>query len=69
MIEIIFSYNGEKTSIQCTNEKKMKDIFKRLESKIQIDINSLFFLYNGDNVKEELTFNELANKDDKQTKK
>jgi hypothetical protein len=69
MAEIIFTFNGQKTTIQCTNEEKMSDIFKKYESKTKIDINSVFFLYNGDIIKEELTFNDLANKDDSQTKK
>ena len=66
MTNILFTFNGVETLIQCKIEEKMKDIFKRFCNKIQFDINSLFFLYNGGKINENLTFNELANKLDKQ---
>ena len=69
MANIIFTFNGVETLIQCKIDEKMKDVFKRFSTKIQFDINSLFFLYNGDKIDENLTFNELANKLDKQNGK
>ena len=54
--------------IQCKLDETMKDIFKRYTSKIQFDINSIFFLYNGGKIEENLTFNKLANNLDKQNR-
>ena len=64
MSEIIFTFKGDKTIIQCTNEEKMKDIFEKYATKINIDIKSVFFLYNGDYIKEELTFKDLTNNEE-----
>ena len=47
MSKIIFSYEGKETLIQCTKEDKMKDICNKLSSKIEININLLDFIYNG----------------------
>ena len=56
MTEVMFFYNGITTEIQCNTSDKMKDICERFCSKANIDINSGCFLYNGDKIKEELTF-------------
>ena len=53
--------------MQCSHEEKMKEIFEKFAVKAQKDINSLNFLYGGDNVNGELTLNELI-KDDEQIK-
>ena len=60
MANILFTFNGVDTLIQCKSDEAMKDIFKRYASKIQFDINSIFFLYNGGKIEENLTFNNLA---------
>ena len=39
----------------------MKDIFNKYANKVQIDINSIFFLYGGNRINEELTLNKLVN--------
>ena len=62
MGEVEFNYKGNKTIIQCRKDEKMKDIF----NKINLDINTIFFLYSGNaNINGELSFEELANENDK----
>ena len=59
MYEVSFVYNGVETIIQGHNSEKMKDIFKKFNAKSLININSVFFLYNGEFINEELTINDL----------
>lgn len=42
-----FNYNLEYIDIQCKLEDKIGDVIKRYSDKIQINPESLFFLYNG----------------------
>ena len=65
MSKVIFSFNGIQTIIQCLKEDKMKDICQKFTSKIDIDINSIFFLYGGNKLNLELTFQQHANSFDK----
>jgi hypothetical protein len=66
MAQVNFNYNGTKTVIQCQKDEKMKDIFKRLFTKINTDINKVYFLYGGNsNINNELKFSEIANDSDK----
>ena len=65
MAEIIFSLNGRETMMQCSHEDKMKEIFEKFAMKAKKDIDTLSFLYGGDNVNGELTLNELIKNDDK----
>ena len=62
----IFIFNGIKTAIQCVKEDKMKNICAKYASRIDKDLNSLYFLYNGNQINNELTFYEQANSLDKQ---
>ena len=39
----------------------MKDICNKLSSKIEININLLYFIYNGNQINLQLTFREQAN--------
>ena len=69
-IEISFTFNGINTNIQCTKDIKFKDILKKFRYKIKGEEKSLFFMYNGTYIKnEELTFNEIANSEDKKRNK
>jgi len=66
MAEVIFNYNGKETIIQCNIEVKMKAIFNKFFEKTRLDKYSIYFIYSGNNnINEELTFEELANQDDK----
>ena len=61
MANVVFLFNGKELSIQCTKEDKMKDICNRFAIKIDININSLIFIYGGNKINYELTFNQQAN--------
>ena len=68
--QIEFSYNGKNTIIQCTEEEKLKDIYKNFKFKAQVEKEILIYIYNGINLQnEELTFNEIANSEDKKRNK
>ena len=54
-----------KTVIQCSKDDKMRTICSKFGTKIEVDINSLFFIYNGSFLNLELTFYEQANSTDK----
>ena len=45
MVNVVFLFNGKELSIQCTKEDKMKDICNRFAIEIDININSLLYLY------------------------
>ena len=47
----------------------MKDICLKFSFKINIDITSLYFLYGGEKINLNLTFEQLANSIDKNKKK
>ena len=70
MAEFEFIYGSIHTIIQCNINDKMKDIIKRLEEKVKITSGNVYYLYNGDILNnEELTFEQIANEDDKNSKK
>ena len=62
-----FTFDEIKTAMRCMKEDKMKNICDKYASKIDEEINSLYFLYNGKELNKELTFYEQANKLDKQS--
>ena len=65
-IEVIFEYKGQKISIQCKRDEKMKDISERFANKIVENLNNLDFLYSGGKLNLEQSFNEQSNNEDKQ---
>ena len=65
MAKVIFTYNGNETIIQCNIDEKMKDICQRFAKKLQIEIDKIYFIYNGSKINEELNFNEQANEEDR----
>ena len=69
MVEVIFNHNGIETKIQCNENDKMKDIINKFIIKTQNDKSKIYFLYNGNKIKEELSFTEQANEIDNQRKK
>ena len=66
MAKVIFSFNGIQTIIQCLKEDKMKNICNKYVSKINININSLIFIYGGNKINYEISFQEQANSIDKE---
>ena len=71
MAEVEFIYNGVKTIIQCKINNKMKDICQKFKEKAKINNNmTIFYSYDGKVVlNEELTFEEIANREDKRWNK
>ena len=65
MPRVIFEYNGAKTTIQCLKEDTMKNICLKYSSKINTNINSLYFLYGGNQINPNLSFEEQANSIDR----
>ena len=65
MANVKFIFEGTETVIQCNNEDKMNKICNKFVNKIGIDIDTIYFLYNGDLINSELKFNEQAKKIDK----
>ena len=65
MEKLIFNYKGIETIIQCNINDKIKDIYKRYENKLGIDISKLYFIYNGNKINDNLILNEIINEEDK----
>ena len=65
MSKVIFSYNGQETTILCLKEDKMKNICNKFASKIEVNLNSLYFIYNGNTINLELKYEETVNSIDK----
>ena len=66
-INIEFIFQSQITErIKCNINEKIINVFKAYSKKIGIDLNSLYFLHNGDIIKDfKKTFDQLANKDNK----
>ena len=71
MVIFIFSFNGKNIEIECKKEEKLKDALSKLYSRNkEINPNNILLLYNGSTISNyDLTFNELANSDNKEIKK
>ena len=65
MAKVIFNYNEIQIEIQCNINDKIKDIYKKYETKIGKDISKLFFIYNGNKIDDNLNLNEIINEEDK----
>ena len=65
-IEITFTYNGINMTIECTKDQKLKDIYSKFKNKVNAEDKLLYYMYNGSNIQnDELTFDEIANAEDK----
>ena len=70
MVEIEFIYNGIKTVIQSELNKKFKDILQNLNTKIEIQIDSIYCLYSGKVLNDQnLTLDKIINNIDKKSRK
>ena len=61
MNRVNFNYNDDTFIIQCNNDDKMKDIISKFFNKLGNNKRNIFFLYNGQIINEELTFDKCAN--------
>ena len=65
-----FIYEETPKIIQCNTQEKMENIIERFTSKIDIkDKKSLFYLYSGNTINEELTLKEIIGKNSSDLKK
>ena len=66
----IFIYNGNQTIIQCISNEKLSIICERFINKLQLDKSKIYYyLYGGNIINKELSFEEQVNKEDKIEKK
>ena len=54
MIQVLFLYNGKNIFIESNPNEKMKDIFEKFVQKEQIEKNSVYYLYQGIQIDDEL---------------
>ena len=70
MAEVDFIYKGNIINIQCNSNDKMKDIFQKFIIKAQINNNQLlYYLYQGNKINEDLTFEQIISSNDKEYNK
>ena len=65
MAEIIFTYNTIPTSIQCQKNESMKEICQRFADKVKINLSEVLFLYGGQTLDINQTFNNILKDCDK----
>ena len=65
MAEAIFIFNSTPTSIQCQKDDLMKDICQNFLTKVDKTFDECYFLYDGNKIDYNLTFNEQINEIDK----
>ena len=66
MSKVEFNHNGNYTIILCQENERMEEICKRYTYKSLIDINNVYFLYNGNQINLQLTYNQIVNDIDRQ---
>ena len=64
-----FLYKGTETTIQCQENEKMKEICNKFGNKEKINVNNLYFMYNGNIIDLELKYKEIINEIDKNKNK
>ena len=62
-VSLEFIYQGNAIKIQCKRNEYMKDIFNRYLIKIGKELNDVYFICNGNKIKEELKLAEINNSD------
>ena len=62
---VIFNFKGEKISIACTTSETMANICEKFSLKKQVDLNKLFFSYNGNIINKDIKFEEQIDEFDK----
>ena len=60
MAEIIFIYEGNQIKIQCDKNQKMNEICNNLSNKLNMNLNSLIFLYGGSQLNLDNKLNEIT---------
>ena len=62
--KVTFIYDCNNIIIQCRKEERMKNICQRCSTKLGINLNLLIFLYGGQQIDNQLTFNEVSPNED-----
>ena len=66
MIKVYFDYKGNIFDIPSKKDEKMEVIFQKFISMAKLNKESIYFIYSGkSNINKELTFDDIANIDDK----
>ena len=68
MAKVEFIYEGKKNEIQCKEDDKIGDIINKYLNKIGKKKEDIYFLYSGQKLDENSTFNETLNNLDKDKK-
>ena len=63
--KVIFTIDGHDFTVQCLNRDKMREICQKFCAKVEKNINSLIFLYGGNQLNLDLNFENIANPIDK----
>ena len=58
-VNVVFTLDGVPLSIQCNENDVMKDICQKYANKIQKNINTLVFLYGGNQLNFNLKFKDI----------
>ena len=70
MVEVEFTFKQQVTIIQCELDNKMKEIYNKFISKVEVDLNSVYFLYSGNIIdNNELTIDKIITLNDREIKK
>ena len=68
MATVSFNFNGIETKVQCEKTAIMKNIIKNFGNKAQIDnVDNLCFIYGGNKLNSDLTFEQIATNVDKES--
>ena len=65
MYQAEFQYNGKNIIIQFNLDEKVENIMEKFETKLQIEKNSLFYLYEGNKIDKELKIENVISSNDK----
>ena len=65
MVSVEFIFNNNLIVVPCDINEKMKDICQRFISKAEITNNSLYYLYQGNQINLELKYGEIIGAEDR----
>ena len=68
MSKVEFNYKGTITTLSCQENETMEEICKRYAFKSSININNIYFLYGGNKVNLQSSYNQIINRIDKERK-
>jgi hypothetical protein len=69
MLNICFNFESENIVIQANLEDKMIDVINKYITKTSLDIENIYFLYNGFYLEKDLVVNKIISDVNRQEKK